>query len=61
MTQVIHRRRERRQAYIPIPVEEEDLPLSTAMQEKIERGLQHIKEGKGKEYSLEQLREMMGV
>jgi hypothetical protein len=37
-------------------INDNDLVLSPEMQKKIEEGLQEIKEGKGKEYSLEELR-----
>lgn len=54
-------KRGRKRAYLLTPVDEEDLNLSAGMREKIERGLQDIKEGKGREYSLEELREKMGL
>lgn len=54
-------KRGRKRAYLLTPVDEEDLSLSAGMREKIERGLQDIKEGKGREYSLDELREKMGL
>jgi hypothetical protein len=54
-------KRGRKRAYILTPVDDEDLILSTAMREKIEKGLQDIQEGKGREYSLDELREKMGL
>ena len=54
-------KRGRKQAYILTPVTDEDLVLSSELQKRIDKGLLQIKEGKGKEYSLEVLREKMGL
>jgi Phd_YefM. len=54
-------RRGRKQAYILTPVDDEDLFLSPALQERINRSLQEIKEGKTKSYTLDELRNRMGV
>ena len=39
----------------------DDLQLSPAMVEKIEHGLQNIKDGKTKRYTMEELRVKMGL
>ena len=54
-------RRGRKQAYILTPVDDEDLFLSPALQERINRSLQEIKEGKTKSYTLDELRNKMGI
>ncbi|MDR3133815.1 MAG: hypothetical protein LBU42_07310 [Prevotellaceae bacterium] len=54
-------RRGRKQAYILNPVDDEDLFLSPALKARIDKGLQEIKEGKGKDYTLEELRGKMGL
>jgi hypothetical protein len=54
-------RRGRKQAYILAPVDDADLFLSPGLKARIDRGLQEIKEGKGREYSLEELRGKMGL
>jgi hypothetical protein len=54
-------RRGRKQAYILMPVDDSDLVLSPELQAKIDQGLQDIVDGKGKEYTLEELREKMGI
>ena len=54
-------KRKRKQSYILTPVNDEDLLLSPELQKRIEEGLQDIKEGKGREYSLEELRIKMGL
>ena len=59
--QIVIRRKGKKCAYILTPVNDDDLVLSPEMQKKIEKGLQEIKEGKGKEYSLEELRIKMGL
>jgi hypothetical protein len=59
-TQIILKRN-RKQSYILTPVDDEDLRLSPELRAKIERGLRDIKEGKGREYSLEELRQRMGL
>jgi hypothetical protein len=54
-------KRKRKQSYILTPIDDEDLRLPPELREKIERGLRDIKEGRGREYTLEELREKMGV
>ena len=53
--------RGRKQAYILTPVYDEDLLLSDELKKRINKGLQDIKEGKGKEYSLKELRAKMNL
>ena len=53
--------RKHKKSYILTPVDDEDLQLSPELQKKIEKGLRDIKEGKGREYTLEELREKMGL
>lgn len=59
-TQIILKRG-RKQAYVLTPIDDKDLYLSPEMQEKINKGLQDIKEGRTKSYSLEQLKQKMGL
>ncbi|MDR1981393.1 MAG: hypothetical protein LBQ39_07230 [Tannerellaceae bacterium] len=59
-TQIILKRG-RKPAYILTPVEDEDLFLSPELKERIDKGLQDIKEEKGREYSLDELKVKMGL
>lgn len=54
-------KRGRKRAYLITPIDDEDLILSPEFQKKIDQGLQDIKEGKGREYSLGELRVKMGL
>jgi len=54
-------RRGRKQAYTLTPVNSDDLDLTPKMLEKIERGLQNIRDGKTKRYTMEELRLKMGL
>ena len=54
-------KRKRKQSYILTPVDDEDLQLSPELQERIEKGLQDIKEGRTKRYTLDELRQKMGL
>jgi hypothetical protein len=54
-------KRGRKQAYILTPVNDEDLFLSSELKQRIDKGLMEIKEGKGREYSLDELRVKMGL
>jgi len=49
-------KRGRKQAYILTPIDDEDLFLSDELRKRIDKGLQDIKDGKGREYSLEELK-----
>ena len=54
--------RRKNKAYKIVPVAEDDTLMSKkAYFAMIDRGLQSIKEGKGKEYTLEKLKEIMGI
>ena len=59
--QIIIRRKGKNRAYTLTPIDTNDLILSPALKKKIEKGLQDIKDGKGREYSLEELRLKMGL
>jgi hypothetical protein len=48
-------------SYMIIPVENDDLTISHNMQAKLEKAIQEMKDGKGKEYSLDELRTKMGL
>ncbi|MDR0606518.1 MAG: hypothetical protein LBG80_19770 [Bacteroidales bacterium] len=54
-------KRGRKQSYILTPTDDEDLFLSPKLKARIDKGLQEIKEGKIIPYTLEQLREKMGL
>ena len=54
-------KRGRKQAYILTPINDEDLLLSDELKERISKGLQDIKEGNGREYSLEELKAKMNL
>jgi PHD/YefM family antitoxin component YafN of YafNO toxin-antitoxin module len=57
---LIQRNRDR--AYKIIPATEDDTLMSKEeLRKKIDKGLQDIVEGKGREYSLEELRVKMGL
>ena len=54
--------RRKNKAYKIVSVKEDDTLMSKeAYFAMIDRGLQSIKEGKGKEYTLEELKEIMGI
>ena len=54
--------RRKNKAYKIVSVTEDDTLMSKeALDRIIEQGLQDIKEGKGKEYTLEELKEIMGI
>ena len=54
-------KRGRKQAYILTPIDDEDLFLSDELRKRIDKGLQDIKDGKGREYSLEELKAKMNI
>ena len=54
-------RRGRKKSYVLTPLEKDDLMLSPELERRIERGIKNIKEGKGREYSLEELKIKMGL
>jgi len=54
-------KRGKKRSYILIPMDDEGLILSPAMEERIEQGLQNIREGKTKRYTMEELRIKMGL
>jgi hypothetical protein len=54
-------KRGRKQAYALTPVNEEDLFLSPELKKRIDKGLMEIKEGKGREYGLDELKAKMGL
>ncbi len=56
-TQIVIKR-EQKTSYVLAPIEEE---LSPALIECIETGLQEIREGKTKHYTMEELKQMMGL
>ncbi|MDR3365716.1 MAG: hypothetical protein LBO71_01940 [Prevotellaceae bacterium] len=59
-TQIILKRG-RKQAYILTPINDEDLFVSPELKERINKGVMEIKEGKGREYSLDELKVKMGL
>ena len=59
--QIIISRKGKKRAYTLTPIDTNDLIISPTLKKKIEKGLQDIKEGKGREYSLEELRLKMGL
>lgn len=54
-------RRGKKRSYVLTPIQEDSLDLSPAMIETIERGLQDIKEGRTKRYTMEELHKKMGL
>lgn len=54
-------KRGRKQAYILTPVSDEDLELSAELKERIEKGLQQIKEGKTTPYTMDELQQRLGL
>lgn len=61
-TQIIIKRK-KKTSYILIPVQEDDLQLqlSPQLEERIKKGLQEIKEGKTKRYTMDELRQRMDL
>lgn len=57
--QVIIRRKE--DSYLLAPLEKDDLQLSPAMIERIERGLKDMREGKGVVYNREDFKRRFGL
>jgi PHD/YefM family antitoxin component YafN of YafNO toxin-antitoxin module len=54
-------KRKRKTSYVLTPMKDDDLELSPALIESIERGLRDIREGRGTVYTLEELKEWMGI
>jgi hypothetical protein len=54
-------RRGKKRSYILIPIDDDDMVLSPAMVEKIERGLKNIRDGKTKRYTMDDLCLKMGL
>jgi hypothetical protein len=54
-------RRGKKCSYALIPMDEESMLLSSGMIERIEKGLQNIREGRTKRYTMEELRIKMGL
>lgn len=54
-------KRGRKQAYILTPVSDEDLQLSPELRERIEKGLQEIKDGKTTRYTMDELQQRLGI
>ena len=54
-------RRKRKTSYILTPMEDSDLQLSPELILRIEQGLQEIREGKTKRYTMEELKQRMGL
>lgn len=54
-------KRGKKRAYLLIPIKEDDIKLSPAMEERITEGIENITNGNTKRYSLEELRSIMGV
>ncbi|MCD8166014.1 MAG: hypothetical protein LUE93_07725 [Bacteroides sp.] len=54
-------KRGRKRSYILTPIEDEDLTLSSQLEKRIDQGLQEIKEGRATHYTLEELRQAMGL
>jgi hypothetical protein len=53
--------RGKKQSFVIVPIEENGLEISQALQEKIDKGLEQIREGKTISYSLAELRNKMGL
>lgn len=54
-------KRGRKQAYILTPISDEDLQLSPEIRERIEKGLQEIKDGKTTRYTMDEIQQRLGL
>lgn len=54
-------RRGKKRSYVLTPLNDDALELSSSMKETIEQGLENIRQGKTKRYTLEELRTEMGL
>lgn len=54
-------KRGKKRSYILTPLNDDGMELSSAMEERIAKGIENISEGRTKRYTLEELRSKMGI
>ena len=54
-------RRGENKAYVVFPIDMKELYLSPIMEKRIEQAMQSIKDGKGEEYTAEEIDKLLGV